>query len=217
MGTVSVNKLGGLSLAIGPVLALIFYFLQPGGPLIDTADPADGAATIGAMMANSTLQHVVGFMIPIGLIMFLYGIFALTGSIRDNGNGDALARYCNILAFMAVMGWMIGVGLSHVIASGNAGAAAGALYAANLGIGTMSSAMFGVAILLLSLGLSTRDDCKKMFALVIAALSVVSIVAAVVGGMDSSQLQTMGTVTGMCYAVTTVWFITMGMNLMKKS
>jgi len=217
MGTVSVNKLGGLSLAIGPVLALIFYFLQPGGPIVDTADPANAAATIGAMVANSTLVHVVGFLIPIGLLMFLYGILALTASIRGNGNGDALARYCNILAFMSVMAWMIGIGFSHVIASGDAGTAAGALYAASLGIGTMASALFGIAILLLSLGLSTRDDCNKMFALVIAAVSVVSIVAAVVGGMDSSQLQTMGTVSGICYIVTTIWFITIAMNMIKKS
>ena len=41
MGTISVNKLGGLSLALGPVIALIGYFLQPGGMLIDAADPAD--------------------------------------------------------------------------------------------------------------------------------------------------------------------------------
>ena len=30
MGSISVNKLGALSLIIGPVLALVFFSLQPG-------------------------------------------------------------------------------------------------------------------------------------------------------------------------------------------
>ena len=30
MGNISVNKLGGISLIVGPVLALIFYLIGPG-------------------------------------------------------------------------------------------------------------------------------------------------------------------------------------------
>jgi len=49
MGTISMKKLGGLSLIVGPVIALICYFLQPGGMIIDAADPADAAASLGSV------------------------------------------------------------------------------------------------------------------------------------------------------------------------
>ena len=90
MGTISVNKLGGLSLALGPVIALVGYFLQPGGMLIDAADPADAQAVIGAMLGNAGLQHLTGFMIAIGLVMMLYGFHALQGVVHEGGNGHAL-------------------------------------------------------------------------------------------------------------------------------
>ena len=82
MGTISANKLGGLSLIVGPVLALIFYFLAPGGLLIDAADPADGVANITATLGNTGLAHITAFVIPLGLIVLFYGVHTLTGSLR---------------------------------------------------------------------------------------------------------------------------------------
>ena len=55
MGTISVNKLGGLALMAAPVITLIFFFLQPGGTFVDAADPADAGATIKAMVSNAGL------------------------------------------------------------------------------------------------------------------------------------------------------------------
>ena len=72
MGTISANKLGGLSLIVGPVLALVFYFLAPGGLLIDAADPADAAANIAATLGNTGLAHITAFVIPLGLIILFY-------------------------------------------------------------------------------------------------------------------------------------------------
>ena len=75
-----------------PVVTLIFYFLQPGGSFIDAADPADGAATIAAMVSNAGLGKVVSIVIPIGLLVFLSGILVLQENVRSNGNGGALSR-----------------------------------------------------------------------------------------------------------------------------
>ena len=55
MGTISVNKLGGFAVIIGPVFALVFFFLSPGGAIIDSADPASAQATISAVLANANL------------------------------------------------------------------------------------------------------------------------------------------------------------------
>ena len=79
MGTISINKIGGLALILGPVVALVFYLLQPGGSFIDAADPANAGETINAMVSNATLGKVVSIIVPIGLIVFLFGILVLQG------------------------------------------------------------------------------------------------------------------------------------------
>ena len=42
MGTISANKLGGLALIAGPVVCLVFYFIQQLGVIGTDVDPADG-------------------------------------------------------------------------------------------------------------------------------------------------------------------------------
>ena len=221
MGTISVNRLGGLSLIVGPIVALVGYFLQPGGMLIDSADPASAAASLQAATSNAVLSQVTGFVVVLGLMIFLYGFFVLQESIRANGNGDALSRYGVQLILIAVIGWTLSTGLSLAIAGSDLAvaseaAAAGALYAATLGIGTIAGTIAGLGFLLVALAVSTRDDYNKIFALVAAVVGVVVVVASLLGGIDSTQLETMTAVIGICYLIHTAWIITVGLVLMKK-
>ena len=58
MGDISVTKLAGYSLIIGPILALVCYFIQPGGILGiggSTADPIDSAAVVKLLVDNPEL------------------------------------------------------------------------------------------------------------------------------------------------------------------
>ena len=71
MGTLTVNKLGGLSLIIGPILAVVFYMLQPGVMLTAQVNPADVGAATTALASNSMMAHLSGFIIALGLIMML--------------------------------------------------------------------------------------------------------------------------------------------------
>ncbi len=216
MGTISVNKLGGLSLALGPVIALVGYFLQPGGMLIDAADPADAQAVIGAMLGNAGLQHLTGFMIAIGLVMMLYGFHALQGVVHEGGNGHALIHYSVLLLLIAVIGWVLTTGLGHAIAGGNLGAAAGTFYAMVVAVGNVCGALAGIAFLLAGLAFSTREGSNKMLALVVAVAGAAGAISAVIGGMDSSQLETMNMIGGISYIVVTIWAITLGMGMMKQ-
>ena len=218
MGNISVNKLGGLSLIIGPWLALVFFFLQPGGPFIDTADPANAAATIAAIVANSGLGQVVSVVIPIGLLTLLFGISVFQGTLRNNGNGDALARYGMMLITFGIIGWTIGSGLNLAIAgaSPEQAAAFGTIYGASQGIGTVSGILAGLGFLALALAVSTRDDYNKIFALIAAAAGVVAVLATIIGGIDSAQLQTMSNITGVCYVIHSLWVLTIGLDLLKK-
>ena len=220
MGTISANKLGGLALMVAPVITLIFYFLQPGGTFIDAADPADGGATITAMVSNAGLGKAVSVLIPIGLLVFVYGIFVLQGNVRSNGNGDALSRIGAQFILVGVVGWVIGSGASLAITGSGlpaeqAASVFGSLYSATVGIGTVSGIIAGIGFLALALALSTREDYNKIAALVAAVAAVVAIVVTIIGGLDTSQLQTMSQITGITYLVHMVWFFMLGQSLRK--
>jgi len=221
MGTITVNKLGGLSLILGPVFTLIFYFLQPGGALIDAADPANAQASIAATLSNAGLAQLTGVLIPIGLLVMLAGILSLQRHVSSGGNGDALARYGVLFIFVACLGWILGTGMGLAISGSDLPVAKavptfGSLYAAITGIGTVAGIFAGIGFLALSLAISTRDDYSKPFALVAAAAAVVQIVVGVIGGVDSTQLQTMTTITGIVYLIHTAFMITVGLKLMKQ-
>ena len=105
--------------------------------------------------------------------------------------------------------------LTHVIA-GDVGPAAGTIYAISLGVGQMSSVLFALAALTLSLAISTRDDFNKITAYVIAVVSVVILVTSIIGGMDKTQLELTNQIGGIGYLVFTLWSITLGLALVKK-
>ena len=218
MGTISANKLGGLALMIAPVVTLIFYFLQPGGAIIDAADPANTKATITAMVSNAGLGKVVSIVIPIGLLVFLSGILVLQENVRSNGNGGALSRIAVLFILAGIIGWVVSSGASLAITgSGKEAAEAvplfGSLYSATVGIGTVAGILWGIGTLALALAISTREDSNNIAALVAAVASVVAIVVTIIGGLDSTTLETMTLVSGITYLVHMVWFFMLGRSL----
>ena len=218
MGTISVNKAGGLALMLAPVITLIFYFLQPGGAFIDAADPASAQETIIAILGNSGLGQVTGVMIPIGLLFLAAGVYALRANIGSGGNGNALAGIGALFIYSGIVGWVISSGATLAIAGTSLPAAQAvpvfaSLYGATIGIGTVAGIVVGIGFLSLALAVSTRDDNNKAFALVAAAVAVVGIVVTVLGALDDSQLQTMTSINGICYVVHSVWFFLLGRNL----
>ena len=220
MGTISANKLGGLALMIAPVVTLIFYFLQPGGAIIDAADPANTKATITAMVSNAGLGKVVSIVIPIGLLVFLSGILVLQENVRSNGNGGALSRIAVLFILAGIIGWVVSSGASLAITgSGREAAEAvplfGSLYSATVGIGTVAGILWGIGTLALALAISTREDSNNIAALVAAVASVVAIVVTIIGGLDSTTLETMTLISGITYLVHMVWFFMLGLNLNK--
>lgn len=220
MGNISVNKLGGLALILGPIVTLVFFFLTPGGAFIDAADPANVQETITAIVSNSGMSLVSNVFVPIGLLHILFGVLVLQGNLRGNGNGDALSRAGALLIFVGILGWVTTAGVGLAVAGADAIpvpqaiATFSALYSATLSIGTLSGILAGLGFLALALAISTRDDYNKMFALVAAITAVVVIVASAIG-LDSSQLEAMSYVQGVCYLIHSVWFITLGLKLIK--
>jgi hypothetical protein len=201
-----------------PIVTLIFYFLQPGGSFIDAADPADGAATIAAMVSNAGLGKVVSIVIPIGLLVFLSGILVLQENVRSNGNGGALSRIAVLFILVGIIGWVVSAGASLAIIGSTlpteqAVVFNASLYSATLGIGTVAGVLWGIGTLALALAISTREDSNKIAALVAAVAAVVAIVGTIIGGLDTAQLELMTQITGIIFVVHVVWFFMLGRSL----
>ena len=216
MGTISANKLAGLSIIVGSILSVLFFTIRPGGGLVGgNVDPADAAASIAALLANSDMASLSFFFVPIGLILFYYGMRTLVETLQAS-NGEPIARLGLVFFLFALIGWTTSSALALVIAGGNAGAAVGAVYVISLGINITSSIFGALAFLLIALGLSANSDFNKVFALVIAVISAILLVASIWAGRDLSMLQTTSLISGGGYIVTVVWAVTLGLGLMKK-
>ena len=218
MPNISVGTLGSWSLIIGPVLAVVCYLIQPGVMLIEPADPSDAQATIVALMSNSTLSQVTAMLIPIGLIMFLFGMNVIGSSVT--GNGEGLYRYGGQLFLIAIVGWTIGSALNGAIGGmtgAQAGAVGGAVYAVGDAIGTIAGIVGAIGIMCYGLALSARDGFNKNAALIVALAALVALVSTVYGAMDSSFRETGTMIGGIFFVIASAWSVMLGLGLRKSA
>ena len=71
MGTISANKLGGLALIVGPVVCLVFYFIQQLGVIGTDVDPADGNAVVSALTANEDARDYISENVSNIILIYL--------------------------------------------------------------------------------------------------------------------------------------------------
>lgn len=216
MGSISVNKLGGLSLIAGPTVALVGFFLRPGGGLIGgIVDPANAQASIGVALQNSSVATLSSAMVIIGLIAFMFGLSVLSESLKG-GSGEAIARLGQLFIFMGIIMWVVSSINGLVIAGGSATAVAGSIYATAVGLNTGGGVLSGIGFTALALAVSTRADFNKSFALVVAVTSLGLVGLNVAGALDSSLLNIASQISGLGYLVTIIWGITIGLRLSKE-
>ena len=208
MGDISVNKLGGLSLIVGPVIALVFYFIQQFGVIGSDVDPADGNAVVMALTGNSSLATITAIGITVGLIILLHGIVRLSME-----SSDALSSLGMKFVIVGTVGWVVASALTAAIAGDINN---GGLYGGSLGINQFSSIVWSLGFLLVVLGISGRDYINKNVAYVVGLVALVSLVVSVIGGFDSSTLQTMNLIGGICYIVFTLWSIWLGKDMLAR-
>ena len=208
MGDISVNKLGGLSLIVGPVVCLVFYFIQQLGVIGSDVDPADGNAVVMALTSNSSLATLTSIGISIALIIMLHGIVRLAFE-----SSDALSSLGMKFVIVGTVGWVIASGLTAAIAGDINN---GGLYGGALGINQFSGIVWSLGFLLVVLGVSGRDYINKNVAYVVGLVALVSLVVSVIGGFDSSTLQTMNLIGGICYIIFTLWSIWLGKDMMAR-
>ena len=215
MGTISTTKLAGFSIALGPVIAVIFYFLQPGIALIDQADPADATAVINALTANSGLTTLTGILISVGLVILVYGIFFIAGEIRGNGNGDALVRYAVPMILIGLVGFIFGNGIIVSIGS-DVGTSAAPLFHVGSGIAGIAGIFFSLGFLAFFLALACREEYNSTLAYIVSVVSVITVVVSIIGFSDNSQLEWTSGVNGIGYVIFTIYSIILGKDLISR-
>ena len=208
MGDISVNKLGGLSLIVGPVVALVFYFIQQLGVIGSDGDPADGNAVVMALTGNSSLATITAIGICVGLIILLHGIVRLAME-----SSDALSSLGMKFVIVGTVGWVVASALTAAIAGDITN---GGLYGGSSAINQFSAIVWSLGFLLVVLGISGRDYINKNVAYVVALVALVSLVVSVIGGFESSTLQTMNQIGGICYIIFTLWSIWLGKDMLAR-
>lgn len=217
MNTLSINKIGALALIVGPVLALASFLIEPGGILIDPADSTDALGSIMAYTSNPAFSRISALMVPLGLLIMLYGLSSIQQAIHDESIGDALSRFGILCMTLATFGWVFVRGLILVLTNTETGSDTDT-YDVMIGITRISGIAASLGFLSFSLGLSTRDPLgfHKVAALVIAAISVLSLASLIIGISAPSQLETMVTIARLCYFPWVIWSAILGIGFIRR-
>ena len=220
MGNMSVNKLGGLSLILGPIVSVISFLVRPGGGIIGgSVDPADSAASIGVLLQNSGSAGISFLLLSIGLIVMLFGLSVLVNNLKD-GEGLAVGRIGLLFVLLATAGWVAALALSLTIAGGSVPAVAtqsvGAIYAAGLGINVLSSILAAIGFTFVILGLLASAKYNKNVTLLVLVLQLVTLVTSVMAGNDLSFLQTASMIAGGVYVVTVIYLANIGRSMLNE-
>lgn len=215
----SVSKVEAVALMIGPILALSFFLLEPGGVLIDTAESTDHMGKVTAFVENSALSHVVALVVPFGLVLTLYGFAGLHRVIDKNDLFDGVARLGIASLIIGGVGWIMVQGLAHVMANTDLSSqtevnAALSLYSVDVGVTLISSLAVSLGLIAFSAGVAMEEQpgIHRILALVITAVSVLSVVALIIGHTGDDE--TMVAIGRACYFPWVIWMAILGARLL---
>ena len=219
MGTISVNRLAGLSLIFGPTIAFVFFLLEPGALLIDSADVSDAVGSITAKGANAALTNVTNIAIILGLTLILSGLYALMRNVTLQGNGKAFVQMGFFMIFVGLTGWILAGGMDFILADAQTSdqimgsvpvyyAGSALVYAGGIALG------FGGFIF--ALGLSTRDDFNRIISLLAALISLAVMVFFMMAILNNDGRDTFITLARGFYVLLVIWYGYLGFGLMNR-
>ena len=214
-------KCGAIALIAAPVFSLIFFGLEPGGLVIDNVD-ADNLADemrlkIEALSSNAFMTHLSAFVVPLSLAFGLFGMWVVENDARGRGEGSAIWSAGLVLLAITFTGWVISQSLNHQIAntgldSGPSQATANALYAVDVSITQLFGVFAGLGFLFYSLGAAAAERANKWASWIVAAFSVVSLAAMLVGTFEPELFQPMRNIVWAIYIVWSAWLVYLGVR-----
>ncbi len=217
MGTISVNRLAGLSLIFGPIIAFILFLIEPGGLLIDSAEVSDAVGSITAKSDNAALTNVTNIGIILGLLLILSGLYALMRNVTLQGNGKALVQMGFFMIFVGLTGWILSGGMDFILAD------AGDEISENVPVFYVSSALvysggivLGFGGFIFALGLSTRDDFNRIISLLATLVSLAVMVFFAIAVLDNDSRDTFIALARSFYVLLVIWYAYLGVGLMNR-
>ena len=219
MGTISVNRLAGLSLIFGPIIAFVFFLIEPGGLLIDSAKVSDAVGSITAKGSNAALTNITNIAIILGLALIVSGLYALMRNVTLQGNGKALVQMGFFMIFIGLTGWILAGGIDFILADAQTSdqvsgsvpvyyAGSAFLYAGGITLG------FGGFIF--ALGLSTRDDFNQIVSLLAALVSLAVMVFFMLAVLSNDGRDTFISLARSFYVLLVIWYGYLGFGLMNR-
>ena len=219
MGTISVNRLAGLSLIFGPIVAFVFFLLEPGGLLIDSAKVSDAVGSITAKSSNAALTNITNIGIILGLALILSGLYALMRNVTLQGNGKALVQMGFFMMFVGLAGWILSGGMDFILADAQSNeqiAGSVPVYYAGSGLVYAGGIALGFGGFIFALGLSTRDDFSQIISLVAAVVSLAIMVFFIIAILNNDGRDTFITVARGFYVLLVIWYGYLGVGLMNR-
>ena len=218
----AMNRFGGWALVIGPLLALMFFLIEPGGLLIDRADATDAMAGITAKASNTELTHLTSLVVPFGLALLLFGFIVLqAGAIREGG-GIGAALLAVVFMGLATAVWGITQALNHPISEIDVSSAQSLSIGLALSEVQSSTRLLGglfAAAGFLVLGLSPwmRGRSNTLAANGVVLISLVALVSLLVGLFAVDLRAETITIPRACYFLWVAWSIYLGVGLIRSS
>ena len=219
MRVLSIRPLGGLCLIVGPVLAFVCFLLRPGGVLFNNLLMDNTLATNVALERIHTLATVTSIGIALGLILALYGQFALLRSCRSD---EALSQLGLLFLAVGAVAWVVMQGPNLEVADTYVAYAAYShsatvVFRVEFGISLITSLAVAFGFLLYSLGLAIRDEFNRIAAGIIAVVSVIALVSQIIGVSVTPLLQTMIQINRFCFVSWAIWSVSLGVGLLRRS
>ena len=218
MGNISANKLGGIGLIIGPGLATLLYLVI----FVALGDAGSGNPTdFTEFTRQSSLEGFLGLLPGISLVFFFYGLVVLGNNFKDGGNNEPLYRLGLSGAFFGILGILIATSLGAGVNLDGITVDEGYESVLNLAAGSIQTYMgiiFSIGATLLALAVSSnKDGGLKIFAYIVALVGVINVVVGFINILDASTWESTFIVTPISYLIYSVWSVTLGLDLVKKS
>ena len=219
MGTISVNRVAGLSLIFGPIIAFVFFLVEPGGLLIDSAEVSDAVGSITAKGSNAALTNVTNIGIILGLALILSGLYALMRNVTLQGNGKAFVQLGFFMMFVGITGWILSTGMDFILADAQTEAQiAGSVpvYYAGSALVYAGGITLGFGGFIFALGLSTRDDYNRIISLLAALVSLTLMVFFMLAVLNNDGRDTFISLARSLYVLLVIWYGYLGLGLMNR-
>ncbi len=216
MGTISVNRVAGLSLIFGPLIAFVFFLIEPGGLLIDSVKVSDAAGTITAKGSNAALTNITNIAGILGLALILSGLYALMRNVTLQGNGKALVQTGFFMVFLGISWWILSGGIDFILADAQTPeqiTASVPVYYVGSALLYAGGITLGFGGFIFALGLSTREDFNQIISLLAAVVSLAVMVFFVIAVLSNDSRDTFITLARSFYVLLVIWYGYLGFAL----